>query len=160
MAEEQDIINQLTAKFPFLQDTFVNPRPRRLFVPLTSQQGREVFDFAVKEMDFDILCTITGLDTGETLTAIYHLARNSGVMLNLQVAVGKDNPVLATVSDAFPAADAYERELIDLLGFVITGLPEGPRYPLPDDFPKDQHPLRKEWTADMLKQPSGAKVNP
>ena len=99
---------------------------------------------------FPFLCTITGLDNGATLGAMYHLARESGVMLNLSVNVPKENPVLQTVSGYFPAADAYEREMNDLLGTDVQGLPPGNRYPLPDDWPKDQHPLRKDWKVEML----------
>ena len=47
--------------------------------------------------------------------------------------------------DRFPAAEIYERELIDLLGAKVAGLPEGKRYPLPDDWPAGEYPLRKDW---------------
>jgi Ni,Fe-hydrogenase III component G len=49
------------------------------------------------------------------------------------------------VTDRFPSAHIYERELIDLLGAKVEGLPPGNRYPLTDDWPKDQYPLRKDW---------------
>ena len=45
----------------------------------------------------------------------------------------------------FPGAEPYERELADMFGIKIDGLKPGRRYPLPDDFPADQHPLRKDW---------------
>jgi len=37
---------------------------------------------------------------------------------------------------------------MDLFGAKVEGLPEGPRYPLPDDWPKNQFPLRKDWKPD------------
>ena len=49
------------------------------------------------------------------------------------------------MSDRFPAAHIYERELVDLLGAKVEGLPPGNRYPLPDDWPEVQYPLRKDW---------------
>jgi len=81
---------------------------------------------------------------------IYHLARPSGVVLNLMTALPKENPVLQSITARFPAAAAYERELVDLLGFQVLGLPEGPRYPLPDNWPAGQHPLLKDWKPDSL----------
>ena len=36
-------------------------------------------------------------------------------------------------------------ELEDMFGIKVDGLPPGRRYPLPDDFPTDQYPLRKDW---------------
>jgi Ni,Fe-hydrogenase III component G len=37
-----------------------------------------------------------------------------------------------------------------MLGVNVEGLPEGKRYPLPDDWPDGQYPLRKDWNKKML----------
>ena len=66
-------------------------------------------------------------------------------MLNLKTTVPKDKPVIKTVTDYFKQAVLYERELEDLLGMKVEGLPEGRRYPLPDNWPVGDHPLRKDW---------------
>ena len=47
-----------------------------------------------------------------------------------------------------------ERELMDLLGAKVEGLPAGKRYPLSDDWPTDEYPLRKDW-----KKKEGVKTN-
>jgi membrane-bound hydrogenase subunit beta len=109
-----------------------------------------VFDYVVKTMKFGILAAITGLDEGPTLGLIYHLARENGIVLNLSTSVPKEKAVLKTITSYFPAADVYEREVIDLLGFKIEGLPPGSRYPLTDDWPAGQYPLRKDWNKDSL----------
>ncbi len=150
MSDEQAIASELVRKFPFLDGKVRAPRARRVFADVPAANIQEVFPHAVKEMGFTILCTITGLDLGEDLAAIYHLARPAGEVLNLTVRVPKSAPVLQTVSGTFPAADAYERELIDLLGFDVRGLPPGNRYPLPDGWPAGQYPLRKDWKEEML----------
>ena len=145
MSEEQTILDELLAKWPAIKDKARIARARRIFVDVPAQDFRAVFEHAALGMKFSILCTITGVDLGEDLGAIYHLARESGVMLNLSTSVPKAQPVLRTVSDLFPAADAYEREMIDLLGMQVQGLPPGNRYPLPDNWPEGQYPLRKDW---------------
>jgi len=157
MAEEQAILEELTAKFPLLKDKVRVQRVRRLFAQVPSDDVREVFGYLVREMNFPILCTITGLDEGATLGVIYHLARESGIVLNLATSVPKERPALGTVTDYFPAADAYERELVDLLGFQVQGLPAGPRYPLPDDWPAGECPLRKDWKKGARLEPEGGK---
>jgi membrane-bound hydrogenase subunit beta len=156
MPEETEIQEQLSAQFPFLKDKITVARARRIFAEAPAESFEAVFDYAVKQMGFTILCTITGLDQGATLGAIYHLARTSGVTLNLSVSVPKDAPILKTVTAYFPQADCYERELIDLLGMQVQGLPPGHRYPLPDDWPANQYPLRKDWKKECL-QPKEAK---
>ena len=121
------------------------PRPRRCFADVPRERLREVLAHAIGELAFDSLCAITGLDEGESLAAIYHLSGPHGIVLSLTVRVPKTAPVLQSVTDLFPGCADYERELDDLLGFVIEGLPPGRRYPLPDDFPRDQKPLRKDF---------------
>ena len=147
ITQEQVIQTELTAAYPCLQDKVRIQRTRRLYAAVSKEWIGEVFAFVVRNMDFSMLCAITGLDEGETLGAIYHLARPDGMVLNLSTSVPKDRPMLRSVTVFFPAADAYERELIDLLGFQVEGLGPGPRYPLPDNWPAGQYPLRKDWTA-------------
>jgi membrane-bound hydrogenase subunit beta len=151
VSEETTVQTELTGKFPFLQDKVRVQRDRRIWAEVPYDRFAEVFQHTVKDMRFSILCTITGLDLGGTLGAIYHLARENGVILNLSTAVPKDKPVLQSITSAFPAADCYERELVDLLGFQVQGLPEGWRYPLPDVWPAGQYPLRKDWSAETNK---------
>ena len=151
MSNEQAIQLELQKKFPYFSEKINITRDRRIWVEVESANFFEVFDYIVKKMDFAMLCLITGLDSGENLEFIYHLARRDGTMLNLKTFVPKSNPVHKTVMvDYFPGAELYERELVDCLGAKIEGLPEGNRYPLPDDWPEGQYPLLKDWTPDML----------
>lgn len=145
LQQEETLKAELLAKFPFLQDKIRVQRERRLWVDAPAEQVLAVFDYLVKQSGFNMLCTITGLDLGSTLGVLYHMARESGVLLTLATAVPKEKPVLQTVTGYFPAADAYEREMNDLLGMQVQGLVPGQRYPLPDDWPAGQFPLRKDW---------------
>jgi membrane-bound hydrogenase subunit beta len=135
----------LLATFPFLEGKITIQRERRIWVAVDLERFRAVFDHAVDAMGFTIMCIITGLDEGEELGFIYHIANESGTILCLHTRAPKGEPVIHTVSDRFPAAHIYERELVDLLGARVEGLPPGNRYPLPDDWPEGQYPLRKDW---------------
>jgi membrane-bound hydrogenase subunit beta len=150
MLEEDIIKQQLVEKFGYLNDKVTVQRPRRLFADIPLANFDEILDYTVKKLGFSILVTITGLDEGTTLGFIYHLARENGIVLNLYTNAPKDRPVIKSITAYFPVADAYERELVDLFGAQVTGLPEGDRYPLPDDWPASQFPLRKDWKACSL----------
>jgi len=154
-SQEPTIQEELQNAFPFLREHIKVARERRVFVETPLENFQEVFEHVVKKMGFSILCTITGLDMGEKLGAIYHLARPTGVILSLSTNVSKQAPVIHSITPYFPAADAYERELVDLLGFKVEGLPAGSRYPLPDGWPEGQYPLRKDWKASMLEKDEG-----
>ena len=150
MSEEDDIKQQLAAMFDCLKDKITVQRARRLFAEMPASNFIEIFDYAVKKLGFSILCTITGLDEGAGLGFIYHIARTDGIVLNLHINVPKEKPVIRTITAYFPGADAYEREVVDLLGAEVEGLPPGSRYPLGDDWPAGQFPLRKDWKTEML----------
>ncbi len=126
------------------------PRERRVFATTPLDKFLEVLSYAQKELCFSRLCTITGLDEGDNLSAYYHISHVEGTVLNLKTSVLKANPKISTISDFFPAAVISERELVDLFGFVVEGIPPGKRYPLPDGWPEGQYPLRKDWKPEML----------
>lgn len=147
MAEPTCTVCVLEAWFPFLAGHVTTPRPRRFFADVPAEALGEVLDVVYAQLGFDRLVTITGMDETDRLAALYSLAGPGGVLLNLRVRVPRERPVLQTVSKRFPGGAVYERELIDLLGFEVVGLPPGRRYPLPDDWPHDQKPLRKDWKA-------------
>jgi Ni,Fe-hydrogenase III component G len=145
MADEQKLAQALEAKFPVLAGKINLVRPRRMFVEVPAESFRQVLAHLKKEQGFVYCCTITGTDDKDTLAALYHLSDEAGTLLNLRLRVPRDAPVIGTVTDLYPCCANYERELIDLLGFTVENLPPGNRYPMPDDFPRDQHPLRKDW---------------
>jgi Ni,Fe-hydrogenase III component G len=152
MKAEENIRGELESKFSYLKDRVTVPRARRIFLDADYDRFREVFEYAVKELKFHFLNTITGLDDGEKLGLIYHLADDNGITLNLKTGVPMQDPLVKSVTDIFPSADIYERELADLLGAKIEGMVEGFRYPLTDDWPAGQYPLRKSWKLENLEK--------
>jgi Ni,Fe-hydrogenase III component G len=148
MAKEEEIQQALEKQYPALQNKIRIQRPRRIWIEADAASMVAFLDCLIKYHDVIMCCTMTGLDKGDTLAVIYHLARPDGIILNVEINVPKSSPVIQTITQAFPSADLYERELIDLLGMKVEGLGEGFRYPLTDDWPKDQYPLRKDWKLD------------
>jgi membrane-bound hydrogenase subunit beta len=138
---KQDLLN----RFPCLNDKVGVQRLRRIYAEVDYANFVEVFEYAIQKLNFTFLCTITGLDEGDKISFIYHLATQGGIILNLKTGIPKERPALKSIIGYFRGAEIYERELEDLLGVKVEGLPEGKRYPLPDDWPKDQYPLRKDW---------------
>ncbi len=155
MIHEEEIKQKLINRFAYLEGNCKVTRPRRVFAEVSPENFLEVFDYLAKGLNFTHLCTITGLDESDKLSFIYHLAEDSGLLVNLKTSVPKERPLLKTVTPYFPGAEIYERELIDLLGAEVEGLPAGNRYPLTDDWPQGQYPLRKDWKPDLDKGSEG-----
>lgn len=145
MTNEEKIVSELVRRFPQLAEKTRIQRERRIFTETPQKDFEDIITYAMKNIGFTMLCTITGLDEGEVFSLLYHFADEKGHMLNIKISVPKSAPVVKTVTGYFPTANIYERELNDLFGIEIDGLPAGKRYPLPDNWPKGDHPLRKDW---------------
>jgi membrane-bound hydrogenase subunit beta len=140
----QELVDFLQREFSGAIANIVSQREKRVFAETTVDKLVSVAE-TLKEKGMHFLGTITGLDGGAKFEVIYHLYNDHGLMLNLKVFTPRDNPKVPTITSVFPGAFLYERELMDLLGIQVEGTPEGRRYPLPDDWPAGQYPLRKDW---------------
>lgn len=146
------VLEQLRKQFPVLSEGGAVTATNRVFIVIPAELLLDVLRYAHDVLDYKNLCTITGMDSVECFELVYHLTNdNDGVMLNMTIKLPKDNPVVPTVLDIYNGATFYEREVEGLLGVTVEGLPEGRQYPLPDNWPEGQYPLRKDWTPDMLK---------
>jgi membrane-bound hydrogenase subunit beta len=145
MNRETELVLILKQRFGIPEEKCVITRARRIFAEAPYDRFMEIMECAQKELGFDYLCTITGLDSGENLEFIYHLADRNGILLNLKLFAPKSDPKIPTVTGLFNGAIFYERELADMLGTIVEGMPAGRRYPLPEEWPADEFPLRKDW---------------
>lgn len=93
------------------------------------------------------LAAITGLDPGaETgrLWILYHFAEGAAVV-TLRVIVDREYPEVPTIHTLVPLAGIYEQELTEVLGVSVAGSAQSGRLFLPDDWPDDVYPLRKDF---------------
>ena len=151
MEKENKVIAQIIQRFPVLEERINIKQPLCLVMrPLVRRDFEKVFYFVTHDMDFDFLHVIIGVDEGSDIMIIYTLSNHDKVTLMLKEKVSKGNPLIKSVCDQFPSAYWYERELMDMLGLVLEGIPEGPRYPLPDNWPAGNHPLRKVWDPECF----------
>ncbi len=145
MEQANAIVARLEERFPALVGGANIANERRIFwsVPLTSLM--DILRYCNDELSFTQLCTITGLDNGEMFEFLYHISRDDGIVLTLKVKTPRDGGVVPSVVPIYNGAIFYELELEGLLGVEVEGLPDDRQYPLPDNWPKGQYPLRKDW---------------
>ena len=79
-------------------------------------------------------------------TLVYHLfACRSNAEVRLKVALQGEYPEVRSITDIWPAAAWYEREVWDMFGITFTGHPDLRRILMPAYW--QGHPLRKEHPA-------------
>jgi membrane-bound hydrogenase subunit beta len=138
------IIERLRTELGHKALDITNPDVRRIFLrvapedlPATAAILRDRFDMAY-------LAAVSGLDLGAEFEILYHFA-SPVTTVNVRTRVPRESPRLPSICAVIPGAVYYERELQDMFGLVIEGLPDPRPLLLADDWPAGQHPLRKDW---------------
>ncbi|MEP7359718.1 MAG: NADH-quinone oxidoreductase subunit C [Anaerolineales bacterium] len=109
---------------------------------------------ALRAAQWGYLAAITGLDGGAPageLEVLYHFCEGAAVV-TLRVSVPRTQPIVPSLAALAPSAGLYERELSEMLGVTVSDSPNTDRLYLPDDWPADVYPLRKDA---VLASPSG-----
>ncbi len=151
MSREQEIIAILEKKFPFLVGKLSAQREKRIISEsLTVKEFVKILKFVHDELGFYRASHVVGTDDGDTFGLLYILADEDSMLLILRESVPRDNPRADSISAMYPSVVLHERELIDLFGIQISGMPDGPNYPLPDGWPEGSYPLRKDWNPALL----------
>ena len=113
---------------------------------------KEKFRDTVKlfmELQYPHIAIIAGNDTGEKIELVYLFSLFYGekfkeISINLKVSLEREKPSIESITDLIPGAQTTERETKEMFGVEFIGLPEMRNIFLPEDFPKDIFPFRKE----------------
>ncbi len=136
------------------------PRPDHLnvIVKANDQLVPIVVGLRVKRLGY--LSAIVGMDLGpekNEIEVLYHFCPESAV-ITLRFRVPRQGASLASLSAIVPSAEVFERELREMFGIEITGLPITDHLYLPDDWPDGVYPLRKDFHPAVLAG-KGVEVN-
>ncbi|HDJ66102.1 MAG TPA: NADH-quinone oxidoreductase subunit C [Nitrososphaeria archaeon] len=151
MSREEEILRKLEEKFGEKIKGIRIQRSRRIFAEVNVEDLKDVLRYAKDELGFDHISTITGEDLGEALGLIYHIAYENSIELSIKTRIPKNNPKIVTIIDLYPPAGIYEREVHDLLGVIFDGNPDLSPLLLPDNWPKDVYPLRKDVSLEEMR---------
>lgn len=109
----------------------------------------------LKAEGYDFLNNLTGVDNGDSLGVVYHIATSKD-LLNMVVlktsTADRENPVLYTVSDIWESANLYEREAYDFYGIRFLNHPDMRRIFLRADW--KGFPFRKDYDPSTNSMPT------
>jgi ech hydrogenase subunit E len=139
----------------------VHPESNRLDVVVAVDDLRPAVK-ALHEAHWGYLSAITGMDLGAEsgqIEALYHFCFGAAVT-TLRIRQSRDGQaVLPTIEDIIPPASFFERELQEMLGFQITGAKTSERLFIPDDWPEDVYPLRKDFSMSQAAPVEGRRAD-
>jgi membrane-bound hydrogenase subunit beta len=112
------------------------------------------------DIRFPHFAVIAGSDLGDEIELLYILSVFYGTqfgeyMVTLAIRLRKTDLTVPTITDLIPGALLSEREKQEFFGITVTGIPDGRRLFLPDDFPQGVYPWRKDETGikpEMVKE--------
>jgi Ni,Fe-hydrogenase III large subunit/NADH:ubiquinone oxidoreductase subunit C len=119
------------------------PRPRKAYILLKPERHRDAVSLILKHVEDAELSTISGVDLGNEIELNYHMV--CGGTVTIKNRISREKPVTQTITDILPGANLYEREVFDLLGVIFDGHPNLKRLMLPENWPKGDYPLRRDW---------------
>jgi len=90
--------------------------------------------------------SLTAVDLRESFSLVYHFANFEELCRTVVHASLAKEAQAPTISQVYPAADWYEREVYDLFGIKFAVHPNLKRLLLPEDA--DFHPLLKDFGAE------------
>jgi NADH-quinone oxidoreductase subunit C/D len=158
MQAAPNVINEIRERFPKAQ---LAPQETCDGVPTlwTSRESvREITQFLKRDIPkpFQMLYDLTAIDSRELsdgvypvhsdLTLVYHLLsfeRNADI--RIKIPLNDSSPSAQSLTDIWPSANWYEREVWDMFGITFNGHPHLKRILMPPDWPG--HPLRKDHPA-------------
>ena len=128
----------------------------KIWVDIPSEKLVEFAKFVKEKLNCTYITTITGRDDGKQyIELLYHMSpeiEGRYVYLTVRIKVPRDKPEVPTLSNIFPPAELYEREVYDLLGVKFIGHPNLKRLLLPETLPEGYHPLRKDFKGPTLEE--------
>jgi membrane-bound hydrogenase subunit beta len=100
-------------------------------------------------LQYPHIAIIAGNDNGETVDLVYLFSLFYGekfkeISINIKVSLDREKPSIESITNLIPGAQTTEREIKEMFGVEFIGLPEMRNIFLPEDFPKDVFPFRKE----------------
>lgn len=143
--EALNLAGQLVEQWDWDTETHF-PEPERLDVYIKNIDDLVPIIVAMRVKRLGYLAAITGLDLGTEageFEVLYHFCTAAAV-ITLRVRIPRDGGAVPSLGDIIPSAEPFERELREMFGIEVTGLRTPMKLYLPDDWPDDQYPLRKD----------------
>ena len=153
-----EILAELQGKFG---PDAVSPQPTRDEIPtfwIPRDKIRDVLRYLKNDIDqpYRVLYDITAIDERERVnrqgqppsdfSMVYHLlSYDRNAYIRMKVPLAESQLSVETITDLWPAANWYEREVWDMFGIRVDGHPHLERILMPKTWVG--HPLRKEHPA-------------
>ena len=157
----QDVLNEFKKKFgpkiknPVIQKVLVSDREKhvteRIWFHIDRKDLHNAVAYLCEKYPYPHFSVCSGYEIGKELDLMYHFTVNYAVrageiMITIHVMLPKKDPVIGTITGLIPGAVISEREMQEMLGIRVKGIPDSRRLFLDESFPKGVFPWRRDET--------------
>ena len=121
-------------------------------ISTTTEEYKELIE-SLKKDGFEMMVDLTVVDwfrkkepRFEIIVNLLSLSKN--LRKTIKVQVQDDTLTIPSITDIYPGANFYEREVFDMFGIIFENHPELTRILMPDDW--IGHPLRKDYGSGRI----------
>lgn len=124
---------------------------RSLWIEVKKSAFRHAVEHICRLQEYPHLAIISCSDLGSEVELIYHFTIYYGrhleeLSLGLRVKLPKSDLKIPTITDLIPGAIFTEREIQEMMGVEVVGIPDGRRLFIVEDVPEGVYPWRKDET--------------
>lgn len=118
---------------------------RRIYIDIEKKDLVEIAKHVFKGLSARFN-TATAVDHPKDIEIMYHFELDDiGCIITLRIYTPKDRCEVDSLLPLMKGAEWIEREMHELFGIEFKNHPNIKRLLLPDDWPKDKYPLRKDY---------------
>lgn len=120
--------------------------PQRIYVTVDRKDLVEVARYLFFEAKARFAIA-SGVDTRQGVEILYHfsLDKEGGKIVSLKVLLPREDLKVESLAPHIKATNWIEREMAELLGVEFLHHPDMRRLLLPEDWPEDKYPLRRDY---------------
>lgn len=150
----EEVLGDLRKKFKDDIVEILDERSNKVYIEIKQESLVKVASYIFKDLKARFN-TASGVDMRNHMEILYHfLIEDINLLISLRVKLQKSKLEIDSLSPIFEGANWIEREIHEILGINFKGHPDLKRLLLPDDWPDDVYPLRrdyKEWDKNVIR---------
>lgn len=141
----EEIVKGIQDKFGGRIKKFYDKSAKRIYIDIDRNDVLDFTRFIFKDSGARFN-TATAVDHPEQIEIMYHFDFDRlGFIITLRAFTPKDKCEIESLVPIMRGAEWIEREIHELFGVEFKNHPSLKPLLLPDDWPKDKYPMRKEY---------------
>ena len=142
----EDVLKEIKDKLSKKILKVYEKSPRRIYIDLKPEDILQAASFIFKDLKARFVIA-SGVDTREHIEILYHFAFDRlDKIISLRTRLDRKNPEIESLTSIIRGAEWIEREIHELLGVNFRNHPSLKKLLLPDDWPKNKYPLRRDYS--------------